>query len=106
MNALSIILFAGAVLFFALGIALYRGNAKLIHDYHQKNVKESEKRAYARAMSKGLFSICATLLLSGVIAWRSKDGAVLASVAVLLAGLFVSVVILVRAQNKYNGGLF
>lgn len=57
MMVLSIILFAGAILFLALGIAIYQGNTKLIHDYHQRNVKESERQEYAMSFAKGVFAI-------------------------------------------------
>ena len=103
MIAYSIILFVVAVPFLALGIAVYKGNTELIHDYHQKNVKESQRAEYGRAFSKGLFVICATLLISGVAALFGKEGA---SLIVLFAGLIVSFAVLVRVQKRYNGGLF
>ena len=103
----SIILFVTAVLFLAFGIAIYMGNTKLIHDYHQTNIKESEQRDYGRAFSKGMFAICITLLISGIIALFGKDGwGIVSSFIALVAGLIVSVIILVRVQKKYNGGLF
>ncbi len=64
MIAYSILVFAIGALFLILGIAIYKGNTKLIHDYHQTHVKESEKREYGRAFAKGMFAICATLLIS------------------------------------------
>ena len=108
MIAYSIIMFVTAVPLLALGIAVYKGNTELIHDYHQKNVKESERLEYGRAMAKGLFVICATLLISGVIALFSnkEDSAAAVPVAVMFAGLIVSFVVFVKVQKKYNGGLF
>ena len=107
MVAYSIIMFLVAVLFLGLGIALYQGNTDLIHDYHQKNVKESERAEYGRAMAKGLFVICATLLISGIIALLGKEKPIAAiSQIVLFAGLIASFVVLVKVQKKYNGGLF
>ena len=103
----SMILFLAAVLFLVFGIALYRGNTKLIHDYHQTNVKGSQRREYGRAFAKGMFTICGTLLISGVIALFGKEGPVAAaSCIVLAAGLIISIMILVKVQKKYNGGLF
>ena len=107
MIAYSIIMFVVAVLFFALGIAIYKGNTELIHDYHQKNVKESERMEYGRAFAKGMFAICATLLISGIIALFGKETPIAAvSLIVLFAGLIASFVVLVKVQKKYNGGLF
>ena len=103
----SIIMFPAAILFLAFGIAVYRGNTKLIHDYHQTNVNESEQKKYGRAFSKGMFAISATLLISGIIALFGEEGIILiSSLFVLTVGLIVSIVILVRVQKKYNGGLF
>lgn len=100
----AIILFAAAVLFLALGIALYQGNTNLIHDYHQAAIQESERLAYGRAFAKGMFALCATLLVSGMIALVGKTLA--ASLAVLFVGLIVSVIVLAKVQKKYNGGMF
>lgn len=101
----SIILFAVAVVFLVLGIAVYRGNTKLIHDYHQTNVKEDERRDYGRAFSKAMFAVFATLLVSGIIAFFGKE-VMAVSFIVLGAGLIVSGVIFGTVQKKYNGGLF
>ena len=107
MIAYSIILFATAVLFLALGIAVYKGNMKLIHDYHQRNVRESERTEYGRAFAKGMFAICATLLISGIIAlFGETDPIAAVSLIVLFAGLIVSGILIVKVQKKYNGGLF
>ena len=103
----SIIMFAVAILLLAIGVAIYRGNTKLIHDYHQKNVKAAERQAYGRAIAKRMFAICATLLASGVVALFGEGGAVLTiSLLILFAGQAVSIGMLVKTQKKYNGGLF
>jgi len=107
MIAYSILMFAIAVLFLVFGIAIYKGNTKLIHDYHQTHIKESERQEYGRAFSKGMFAICATLIISGIVAlfWEEKTIIDL-SLTVLIAGLIVSFIILARVQKKYNGGFF
>lgn len=107
MIAYSIITVMTAVLVFAFGMAIYRGNTKLIHDYHQTNVKESERLEYGRAFAKGLFVLCFTLLISGVIALFGKGNSIAAaSLIVLFAGLIASVIVLRKVQKKYNGGQF
>ena len=103
----SIMLFLIAILIFAMGVLVYRGNTRLIHDYHQTKIKESEQQEYGRAFAKGMFSACVTFLISGIIALFGKRGSVTAiSCLVLAAGLIVSLVILIKVQKKYNGGLF
>ncbi|MBQ7595193.1 MAG: hypothetical protein IJU45_00850 [Clostridia bacterium] len=99
----SIIMFAVAVLFLAVGISIHNGNSHLINEYHQSNVQESELKNYCKAFSKGMFAICLTLIVSGVI---SLFGYAKISVAVLSAGLLVSIVIIIKVQKKYNGGFF
>ena len=107
MIAYSILMFAIAVLFLVFGIAIYKGNTKLIHDYHQTHIKESERQEYGRAFSKGMFAICATLIISGIVAlFGEKNAIIAASLTVLIAGLIVSFIILARVQKKYNGGFF
>lgn len=105
MIAYSFFMFAIAVLFLIFGIAIYKGNTKLIHDYHQTHVKESERREYGRAFATGIFTICATLFISGIIALFGEKGAIVtASLITLFVGLVVSFVILAKVQKKYNGG--
>ena len=106
MIAYSIIMFLTAVLFLAMGIAVYRGNTKLIHDYHRTNVREDERQKYGRAFSKGMFAICTTLFISGIVALFGKEALFAASLIVLAAGLIISIIILVKVQKRYNGGLF
>ena len=64
---------AGAVIL-AVGIAVYRGNTKLIHDYHQTRVKEEDLPAYGREFAKGLFLLAAALFLSGLINLIGEKG--------------------------------
>lgn len=107
MIAYSIILLVVALLFFAVGIAIYRGNAKLIHDYHQENIKKSERPKYCRDFSAGMFALAAALLISGIIPLVVKEGSFLIALFILLvSGLISSIIILVKVQKKYNGGLF
>ena len=104
MIAYSLILFAVAGLLLFFGVSIYRGNTKWIHDYHQTNVKASDRSAYGRAFAKGLFVLAAALLLSGGLA--GGGGVLIAELAVLFGGIVLAVVILWRVEKKYNGGLF
>lgn len=103
----SLIMFAVAALCLWIGISIYRGNTNLIHDYHRTRIKESERLAYGRAFAKGLFVLCGGLFLSGAISlFGDSKPFVLASDAVLAAGIVISIVMIMRVQRKYNGGLF
>ncbi|MBR0143614.1 MAG: hypothetical protein IJM21_05505 [Clostridia bacterium] len=97
---------AGAVIL-AIGIAVYRGNTKLIHDYHQTRVKEEDLPAYGREFAKGLFLLAAALFLSGLINLIGEKGPViLVSLMILAAGIVASLIWIARVQKKYNGGFF
>lgn len=101
------LMWAMALLFFIIGIAIHRGKTNLIHDYHQTKVKESEKRAYGRAFSKGIFGIALSLFLSGLVALLGESTpVVLGAVGVLFLGIVVFFGILLAVQRKYNQGLF
>lgn len=103
----SIIMFVVAGLILAIGVSIYRGNTKLIHDYHQTKVQEAQRQDYARAFGKGMIVLGAAMALSGGLALLGDAKAILAaSLVVLFAGIAGSTVILVKVQKKYNGGLF
>ena len=103
----AVILFAVGALCLGFGVSIHRGNTGLIHDYHQTKVREAERLEYGRAIAGGLFVLAGTLFLSGAIALFGESRAVLtASLCVFAAGIVCSLVILVRVQKKYNGGVF
>lgn len=96
-----------SILLWAVGALICRGRTGLIHDYHQMNVKEEDLPAYGRAMAAGLFVLAGSFDLSGIFALFGENRFFSsASLAVLFVGIAVSVVLLVRAQKKYNGGMF
>ncbi len=99
----SIIMFLVAVPTVWIGIAIYRGNTGLIHDYHQTKV--ADKSAYGKAFGKAMFVISAAPLLSGIVGLLG-DSAAMIAVAVLLVGLFTGIAYIIAVQKKYNSGIF
>ncbi len=101
----SVVMFLTAVIFGALGIAVYRGKTQLIHEYHQSKVKDKE--AYGKAFGKGLLLMASAMLLSGILR-LSGTGDSLAGLAVglLLLGLLVGIGYIIGVQKKYNQGIF
>ena len=97
----AVIMLAAACSFFLLGRAVYGGNTSLIHDYHQKKVKD--KAAYGKAMGKALLLMGLSMAASGIAALFTEG---FAPVALLLAGLLMGILQLVRVQKKYNNGVF
>ncbi|MBO5078782.1 MAG: hypothetical protein J6B67_03755 [Oscillospiraceae bacterium] len=103
----TMITLAISILFVWFGIRINRGALYLIHDYHQKNVKEDEKTAYGKALSKGMFGMAASMIVSGVVAlFGESKSFMIASLVVLFLGFAISIAVLLRVQKKYNGGVF
>ena len=103
----TIITLAISIPFIWLGIRINRGDLYLIHDYHQKKVKEEEKAAYGKAFSKGMFGMAASMIVSGVVVLFGESKSVMiASLVALFLGFAISIAVLLRVQKKYNGGVF
>ena len=97
----SVIMFLVAALVGGMGIAIYRGNTDLIHDYHQTKV--TDKTAYGKAFGKAMLVIAAALLTSGIIGLLCDS---VVAVAVLVVGLTIGIACIVAVQKKYNQGVF
>ena len=97
----SIIMFIVALAMIIVSICIYRGNTKLIHDYHQTHV--SDKQAYAKAMGKALFCMSLSPIVSGIVAIFSSS---LLPTIILILGLIISFIPLFLVQKKYNGSIF
>ena len=101
----SVLMFVIAALFFGIAVSIYRGNINLIHSYHQKHVKETDRKDYGRSFSKGLFVLAASLILSGVAALFGETvPVVMISIGVLLVGMIIAFTVLAKTQTKYNSG--
>lgn len=105
MQFVSILYFAIAAIFIVVGILIFRGNTDLIHDYHQKNVKDFD--GYGKGMGKGIISIGVFFLIGAVVtlAVRCESGTI-AGIIVSLSGFVMSLIYILKVQKKYNGGLF
>ena len=99
----SIILIIVAIVLAVIAIRINKGQTDLIINYHQSRVKPEEKLRYARDFSKGIFCLSGTMLIAGITVLITK---VLIADIILVAGIIISVVILIRVQNRYNKGIF
>ena len=97
----SIILLTVSVLFFFLGMSIYRGNTDLIHDYHQTRVKD--KVAYGKAFGKAMFIMAASMAASGLLALVTDS---FLPVLILFLGLAGGIIQIILVQKKYNNGVF
>ncbi|MBR5947797.1 MAG: DUF3784 domain-containing protein [Clostridia bacterium] len=101
-----IIMLVAAVQMLGFGIAIFRGNASLIHDYHRKNIEKGDAKRYARAFSVGLFIIAAAFFASGLAALIIGERAGIATILLPIIGLAAGITVIVLVQKKYNGGVF
>ena len=97
----SIILLITSALFIILGVSIYKGNIGLIHSYHQENV--TDKVGYGKAMGKALIILSLPLIASGIIAFFTES---VIPTVVLIVGMVIGFIPIIKAQNKYNGGIF
>lgn len=97
----SIILFSVAIVLNIIAILVYKGNTKLIHEYHQRNVKD--KKAYGREMGKALSFFTLPIIIAGIISLFTDSGII---GAVLIVGFLIAFVPMHIIQKKYNGGWF
>ena len=97
----SIILFLTSVLLIIIGVSIYKGNIELIHSYHQENV--TDKVGYGKAMGKALIILSLPLIASGIIAFFTES---VIPTIVLIVGMVIGFIPIIKAQNKYNGGIF
>lgn len=101
----SVIVFSAAIIILIFGAAVYNGNTKLIHSYHQTKV--TDKQSYGKAFGKSLFVIAAALLLSGIIALFGNSEIIeIIAVTILIIGTGIGIGCIVVVQNKYNKGIF
>ena len=101
MFTFSIILFLTSVLLIIIGVSIYKGNIELIHSYHQENV--TDKVGYGKAMGKALIILSLPLIASGIIAFFTESAI---PTIVLIVGMVIGFIPIIKAQNKYNGGVF
>lgn len=92
------------VLFIGLGLMIWRKQKiNWIHAYHYKNVKESDRKPYTAQIGKGLMVIGGGMMVTGL--WTrfliEAYNWVPATV-----GFVVGFAVILRAQKRYNGGLF
>ena len=105
MISYGIILLLVALLFAVLAVLIGKGRTDLIHDYHQKHVKD--KAGYAKAYGKAMWIYAGTMALSGIIGMLGESAwVVTASLGALLAGFVAGTAAIFRVQKKYNDGLF
>lgn len=73
----------------------------ILHEYHYKNVKSDDIPAYTRQIGIGLLVIGAGIILEGVLDLLHSSFWWIP----LSAGLATGIIVMYRAQKKYNGSV-
>ncbi len=101
----SVIMLIVAAGLIAVGAATYGGRTELIHSYHQKRV--TDKAAYGRAMGRGLIVMGVFFTASGVFPLFFRGERVMQwAMCAVAVGLAAGLALIIRAQIKYNKGIF
>ena len=97
-----IIELAVGVLLIVLGLLLWKKRMiSLLHDYHYRNVKKEDIPAYTREMGIGIITIGSGIIITGVLNMMYSSLWWIP----LAAGFILGLMILFRAQMKYNGSV-
>ncbi len=85
-----------------LGVLLWKKQKlSVLHDYHYAHVRKEDIPAYARQMGIGLILIGAGVILTGVLNLVESSLWWIP----LAAGFAAGIIVLYRAQKKYNGSV-
>ena len=86
-----------------IGLLIWiKRKASLLHEYHYKNVKEAEMPAYTRHIGIGLIVIGGGICLTGALNLAKSSLWWLP----MLVGFIAGILVMNRAQKKYNGSWF
>ncbi|SMP72745.1 DUF3784 domain-containing protein [Anoxynatronum buryatiense] len=92
------------VIFIWMGFLIWKKEKiSLIHSYHYTKVKEENKKAYTEQMGKGVTIIGFGIIVTGVIGYVTKTTYdwIFFVLCFVLGFVFI-----IKAQKKYNGGMF
>ena len=79
-----------------------RQKLSLLHDYHYQNVKQEDVPAYARLIGIGLMIIGAGICVTGIFNLMASS----LWWVPLLCGFVAGLLVMHKAQMKYNGSWF
>ena len=103
-HVIEIVLYIGVGgLLIVLGLLIWKKQKlSILHDYHYKNVKEEDVPAYTGQIGIGLSLIGAGICLTGVLDLLRSSFWWLP----MLAGFVLGIIVMHKAQKKYNGSWF
>ncbi len=75
----------------------------LIHDYHYSNVSAQDKKPYTEQMGKACIIMGIGMLLTGIVDFMTKTSY---GWVCFIVSFIWGMTMIVKAQKKYNGGIF
>ena len=93
-----------AILLLVCGVIVFKGNISIIHSYHAKNV--TDVKGYGKAMGAGLLIMSVAPAFGGVVHMLELDAPVFLVPVVDGVIFLIGIILIVRAQYKYNGSIF
>ena len=98
------------IAFVVIGILNMKGNIKMLHSYHIKNVKEEDVKPLGRLIGIAMLIIAVSIITQGTltIIYEINPQEILTTVGnvVLIVGLSVGGLIALFAIKKYNKSIF
>ncbi len=99
-----IFMVAIGTLFCVFGFKIWKKEIiTLIHDYHYKKVKESDKKAYTTLIGKAMLLMGLGMYLTGIIDFITSTFYGFIAFGVSFIG---GIIMIILAQKKYNKGIF
>ena len=95
----------GLVLIF-IGFSNRKGNLKLLHSYHIKNVKKEDELPFGKLIGLGSIIVGVTIIVVSIFDFLTRKEFSLISNILLFSGLIPGVGIILHALFKYNKGIF
>lgn len=90
--------------FVIIGLRIWKKQQiTLIHEYHYSKVSEEDKKAYTELMGKACMIMGIGMVLTGIVDFTTKTP--YGWVCFIILFIF-GLIMMVRAQKKYNGGIF
>ncbi len=87
-----------------IGIIIWKKKKiSLLHSYHYHNVKKEDVSPYCSLIGKGLCLMGIGFIVGGVVSFLTNSAVGIIVVAIAFA---ISLIVMNKAQKKYNGGWF
>jgi amino acid transporter len=89
-----------------IGFSNRKGNLKLLHSYHVKNVKKEDELPFGKLIGLGSIIVGITIIVVSIFDFLTRKEFTLVSNILLFSGLIPGISIILYALFKYNKGIF